>query len=73
MAEQRPTPEEIDEYARAHSTPPDELLQQLYEETHEALRAPQMLTGPLEGRFLEMLVYALGATAIAVLSDSRSV
>jgi caffeoyl-CoA O-methyltransferase len=59
-----PEPEEIDEYARAHSTPPDELLQRLYDETHEKLATPQMLTGPLEGRFLEMLVWATGARRI---------
>ena len=59
-----PEPEEIDDYARAHSTPPGELLDRLYEETHEKLSAPQMLTGPLEGRFLEMLVWALGARRI---------
>ena len=47
-----PEPEELDDYARAHSTPPDELLQRLYDETHEKLAAPQMLTGPLEGRFI---------------------
>jgi caffeoyl-CoA O-methyltransferase len=59
-----PEPEELDEYARAHSTPPDELLQRLYDETHEKLSAPQMLTGPLEGRFLEMLVFASGARRV---------
>jgi predicted O-methyltransferase YrrM len=64
VAEQRPTPEEIDEYTQAHSTPPDELLQRLYDETHEKLRAPQMLTGPVEGRFLQMLVYATKARRV---------
>jgi caffeoyl-CoA O-methyltransferase len=59
-----PEPEELDEYARAHSTPPDELLDRLYAETHERLDAPQMLTGPLEGRFLEMLVWVSGARRI---------
>jgi caffeoyl-CoA O-methyltransferase len=59
-----PEPEELDEYARAHSTPPDELLQRLYDETHDKLSAPQMLTGPLEGRFLEMLVFASGARRV---------
>ncbi len=59
-----PEPGEVDEYARAHSTPPDELLNRLYEETHEKLDTPQMLTGPLEGRFLEMLVWAMGARRI---------
>jgi len=59
-----PEPHELDEYARAHSTPPDELLDRLYAETHERLSTPQMLTGPLEGRFLEMLVWAMGARRV---------
>ena len=59
-----PEPEEIDEYARAHTTAPDDLLQRLYDETHDKLAAPQMLTGPVEGRFLEMLVWASGARRV---------
>lgn len=59
-----PEPQELDEYARSHSTPPDELLVRLFEETHEKLAAPQMLTGPTEGRFLEMLVWASGARRV---------
>jgi caffeoyl-CoA O-methyltransferase len=59
-----PEPEEIDEYARAHTTAPDDLLQRLYDETHEKLAVPQMLTGPVEGRFLEMLVWASGARRV---------
>lgn len=59
-----PEPEELNEYARAHSTPPDELLDRLYAETHEKLDTPQMLTGPLEGRFLEMLVWLSRARRI---------
>lgn len=51
-------------YAAAHSTPPDELLRRLYEETHEKLAVPQMLTGPVEGRFLETLVWASGARRV---------
>ena len=52
-------PEEIEQYAEAHTTPPTELLAELAEETKATLDAPQMLTGPIEGRFLELLVYAL--------------
>ncbi len=59
-----PEPEEIDEYARAHTTPPDELLDRLHAETHAKLDAPQMLTGPLEGRFLETLVWASRARRV---------
>jgi caffeoyl-CoA O-methyltransferase len=59
-----PEREEIDEYTQAHSTPPDELLQRLYAETHEKLAAPVMLTGPVEGRFLQMLVWASDARRV---------
>ena len=47
----------FEEYAEAHTTPPEPYLQQLFSETHAQLTSPQMLTGPLEGRFLEFLVY----------------
>ena len=57
-------PDEIDAYAEAHTTPPLELLAALAEETKATLRAPQMLTGTIEGRFLEFLVYALGARRV---------
>ena len=59
-----PEREEIEEYTEAHSTPPDELLQRLYAETHEKLNAPQMLTGPVEGRFLQTLVWATEARRV---------
>jgi caffeoyl-CoA O-methyltransferase len=57
-------PDEIDAYAAGHTTPPADLLARLAEETRSTLDAPQMLTGTLEGRFLELLVYAIGATRI---------
>ena len=59
-----PEPTELDDYAEAHSTPRDELFARLFEETHERLDAPQMLTGGVEGRFLEMLVWAMGARRV---------
>jgi caffeoyl-CoA O-methyltransferase len=51
--------EEIDGYAEAHTTPPPELLAELADETRETLDSPQMLTGVVEGRLLELLVHAL--------------
>jgi caffeoyl-CoA O-methyltransferase len=54
-------PDEIEEYAAAHTTPPSELLQRLAEETRATLPAPGMLTGTIEGRFLELLVFVSGA------------
>jgi caffeoyl-CoA O-methyltransferase len=57
-------PEEIEEYAAAHTTAPPELLTALAAETRETLRSPQMLTGTIEGRFLELLVFGLGARRV---------
>ncbi len=57
-------PDEIEAYAAAHTTPPLELLQELADETRANLRAPQMLTGTIEGRFLELLVFGLGAKRV---------
>ena len=57
-------PEEIEQYAEAHTTPPSELLLRLAQETRETLVRPQMLTGTLEGRFLEFLVFATKAKRV---------
>jgi caffeoyl-CoA O-methyltransferase len=57
-------PEEVEGYAQAHTTPPSELLQRLAEETKATLERPSMLTGAIEGRFLEFLVYATGARRV---------
>ena len=56
--------ERIEAYAEAHSTTPDPLLAELAAETRSTMSAPQMLTGPVEGRFLELLVHASGARRI---------
>ena len=56
--------EEIEAYAERHSTAPDPLLGELAEETKATMSAPQMLTGPIEGRFLELLVHASGAKRV---------
>jgi caffeoyl-CoA O-methyltransferase len=57
-------PEDIERYAEAHTTPHPELLQRLAEETRTTLQRPQMLTGTIEGRFLEFIVYMTGARRI---------
>jgi caffeoyl-CoA O-methyltransferase len=57
-------PEDIEGYAEAHTTQPSELLRRLAGETRETLRSPQMLTGTIEGRFLELLVAATGARRV---------
>ena len=57
-------PDEIDAYAEAHTTPPDPLLVDLAEQTRATLESPGMLTGPVEGRFLQQLVFALQARRV---------
>jgi caffeoyl-CoA O-methyltransferase len=57
-------PEDIEAYAAAHTTPHTDLLAELAAETRETLCAPQMLTGSIEGRFLQQLVYALQARRV---------
>ena len=57
-------PEDIEGYAEAHTTPPDELLAELTGETKATLDSPQMLTGKIEGRLLEQLVHALQAKRV---------
>lgn len=57
-------PDEIDRYVEQHTTPPDPLLAELARETRETMSAPQMLTGAVEGRLLELLVRATGARRV---------
>ena len=56
--------EPIEEYAEAHTTPPTDLLARLAEETKATMSSPQMLTGTIEGRFLELLVFGTGAMRV---------
>ncbi len=51
---------EIERYAEAHTTPPTDALRALAQETVDSrgLRAG-MMVGPLEGRFLEFLVFTV--------------
>jgi len=55
---------ELDRYAEEHTTPHPPLLEELFRETHATLEIPQMLTGPVEGRFLQFLVWALRAERV---------
>ena len=47
----------VEAYAAAHTTTPAPFLQALADETRASLQSPQMLTGEVEGRFLEFLVF----------------
>jgi caffeoyl-CoA O-methyltransferase len=57
-------PEPVERYAEAHTTPHDDLLRELAEETRATLRVPEMLTGPVEGRLLQLLVFATRARRV---------
>ncbi len=48
--------EKIERYAHDHTEDEGDLLNRLKEETHASLDIPQMLTGRIEGRFLNLLV-----------------
>jgi caffeoyl-CoA O-methyltransferase len=58
------TSPEIDAYCDSHSTPHPGYMDALAEETRETLPIPQMMSGHLEGRLLEMLVHATGAQRV---------
>jgi caffeoyl-CoA O-methyltransferase len=55
---------DLDRYATEHSTAEPDLLAQVAGDTRESLSDPAMMVGPLEGRFLEMLVYLSGARRV---------
>ena len=55
---------EIERYSETHTTPQPDWLAALAEETREQLDCPQMLTGPVEGRLLQTLVWVSGARRV---------
>ncbi len=54
----------LESYAEAHTTAPPPHLEALASELRVTLDSPHMMVGRLEGRYLEMLVYALGARSV---------
>src|SRR3954466_4459071 len=57
-------PEDIERYALEHTTPVDARMDALAEATRATLDTPQMLSGAVEGRLLEMLLFATGARRV---------
>jgi caffeoyl-CoA O-methyltransferase len=55
---------EIEEYAAAHTTAPGRDLTVLAQETRAMLEDSQMLSGPVEGRLLELLVHGVQARLV---------
>lgn len=54
----------IERYATEHSSPEPPLLQELAQATREFSKAHNMMVGRLEGRFLKMLVAAVGGSRV---------
>jgi caffeoyl-CoA O-methyltransferase len=50
---------EIESYVESHTSPPSAALAKVIEETRAMGEISGMMTGPVEGRFLEFLVFAL--------------
>ena len=50
---------EIEQYIEQHSTPEGKTLQELNRETHLKIQMPQMLSGHLQGQFLELITTML--------------
>jgi caffeoyl-CoA O-methyltransferase len=58
-------PEAIEDYVAAHTTPAPPLVEELYATTHERMgERAGMLSGQIEGTFLQMLLGAMGARRV---------
>jgi len=54
----------LEHYASEHTTAPPEFLEALATELRAELEFPGMMVGRLEGRYLELLTFALGAGSV---------
>lgn len=57
-------PSSIEAYAQAHSRPESEVRRALREETERTMAYAQMVVGPLEGAFLQMMAQMVGAKRV---------
>jgi predicted O-methyltransferase YrrM len=55
---------ELDKYIREHSTPEDKVLEELYRQTHLYVVNPNMASGHIQGKFLEMLSHMIHPSRI---------
>jgi predicted O-methyltransferase YrrM len=55
---------DLDKYILDHSTPEDKVLEELYRQTHLYVVNPNMVSGHIQGKFLEMLSYMIHPAAI---------
>jgi len=54
----------LDKYIREHSTPEDKVLEELYRQTHLYVVNPNMASGHIQGKFLEMLSFMIHPSRI---------
>lgn len=52
-------PYQLEEYLEAHATAPDAVLQELYRHTYLHEMNPRMMSGPVQGKFLQFLCQML--------------
>ena len=52
-------PYQLEEYIEAHTTAPDAVLQELYRHTYLHEMNPRMMSGPVQGKFLQFLCQML--------------
>ncbi len=57
-------PESIENYINDHSSQEDQILYELYRETNLKTTHPRMLSGAVQGQFLQMMVSLIDATSI---------
>jgi len=57
-------PKPLEDYCLTRTSPADPLLNELADYTRQHCKLPQMLTGPVEGTFLRILVQASGTKKI---------
>jgi caffeoyl-CoA O-methyltransferase len=55
---------DIERYAVDHTSPLPEHLEELTRVTYEKMSEPEMLSGPIEGSMLQLLVWATGARRV---------
>ncbi len=56
--------EPVESYALAHTSPPSAAMAELQRDALARLRSPQMLSGLVEGRLLELLVWSTQARSV---------
>src|SRR4029077_10098596 len=55
---------EVEQFARDHTEPENDLYTRLREETYRTMKSPEMQVDLIEGRFLKMLVRLTGARVV---------